>query len=83
MSPNASGPSGVYVRMKQGKHAEDIEIVVDIEVCESSEMKSRIATYNIDDSVQGIIVQLPIDELALTDEIVNSIAPEKDVDGLE
>jgi methylenetetrahydrofolate dehydrogenase (NADP+)/methenyltetrahydrofolate cyclohydrolase len=81
MSPNASGPSGVYVRMKH-RYAEDIQIVVDIEVCESSEMKSRIEAYNIDDAVQGIIVQLPIDEPSLTDEIVNTITPEKDVDGL-
>lgn len=81
MTPNASGPSGVYVRMKQ-HYAEDIEIVVDIEVSESSEMKNLIARYNEDVSVQGIIVQLPIDDPSLTDEIVNSIAPDKDIDGL-
>lgn len=81
MTPNATGPSGVYVRMKQ-HYAEDIEIVVDIEVSESSEMKNRIDVHNEDPSVQGIIVQLPIDDSSLTDEIVNSIAPEKDVDGL-
>ena len=81
MTPNASGPSGVYVRMKH-RYAEDIEIVVDVEVCESGDMKSRVAAHNADASIQGIIVQLPIDDSSLTDEIVNSIAPEKDIDGL-
>lgn len=81
MTPHASGPSGVYVRMKQ-RYAEDIKIVVDIEVSESSEMKNRIMIHNADPSVQGIIVQLPIDDTTLTDEIVNSISPDKDVDGL-
>ncbi len=81
MTPNASGPSGVYVRMKQ-HYAEDIEIVVDIILSESAEMKNLIIGFNEDQSVQGIIVQLPIDDSSLTDEIVNSIAPDKDVDGL-
>lgn len=81
MTPKAKEVIGVYVRGKQS-YAEDILIETVVEVCEQSDMPAAIERLNADQSVQGIIVQLPLDDTAGTDEIVNKIAPEKDVDGL-
>lgn len=81
MTPKAKEVIGVYVRGKQA-YAEDILIETVLEVCEQSDMPATIERLNADESVQGIIVQLPLDDPAGTDEVVNKIAPEKDVDGL-
>lgn len=81
MTPKAKEVIGVYVRGKQA-YAEDILIETQVEVCEQSDMLGVIERLNADESVQGIIVQLPLDNPSGTDEIVNKIAPQKDVDGL-
>lgn len=71
----------VYVRMKD-RYAHDIGVEMMVKKCTSSEMIDIIEHANADDSIQGIIVQLPLQNTADTDKIVQSIAPEKDVDGL-
>lgn len=81
MTPKADKAVGAYVHGKQA-YAGDILIDTVVEVCEQSEMAGVIHRLNADDSVQGIIVQLPLDDPSRTDEIVNNINPEKDVDGL-
>ncbi len=81
MTPSANNVIGAYVRGKQ-VYANDILIEVVVEVCEQSQMIETIERYNADDAVQGIIVQLPLDNAGQTDEIMNTIAPQKDVDGL-
>ncbi len=81
MTPSAPQSSTVYVRMKR-RYAKDILIDTVIEVCEAGQMQAAIERWNADDSVQGIIVQLPLDDITLTETVVNTIAPEKDVDGL-
>ena len=70
-----------YVRMK-GRYGDDILIETIVESLNEADMIAAIERYNQDDSVHGIIVQLPLDDPARTDEIVNMITPEKDVDGL-
>ncbi|MCL2451402.1 bifunctional 5,10-methylenetetrahydrofolate dehydrogenase/5,10-methenyltetrahydrofolate cyclohydrolase [Candidatus Saccharibacteria bacterium] len=70
-----------YVRLKKN-YGTDILIDVDIHKIPQTESKKLIAKLNADKSVHGIIVQLPMDNPEETDEIVNAIAPEKDVDGL-
>lgn len=70
-----------YVRMK-GRYGDDILIETVVESLNEDDMLVAIERYNRDDSVHGMIVQLPLDNPARTDEIVNTIAPEKDVDGL-
>ena len=70
-----------YVRLKQ-RYAEDILIETTIETMNESDMPAAIERHNADPSVYGIIVQLPLADTSLTDQIVNLIAPEKDVDGL-
>lgn len=70
-----------YVRMKIS-YGEDIMVDVEPHVVSQSDMPSLIARLNKDPSVHGIIIQLPLPDPARTDEIVNLVAPQKDVDAL-
>ena len=80
-STTASPVIDAYVRMKR-RYGDDILIETLVETLDEAEMPAAIERLNADESVHGIIVQLPLRDPALTDEIVNIIAPEKDVDGL-
>jgi methylenetetrahydrofolate dehydrogenase (NADP+) / methenyltetrahydrofolate cyclohydrolase len=80
-STSATSVIDTYVRMKQ-RYAEDILIETVVETLPESEMIAAIMRHNEDPKVHGIIVQLPLDDPSKTDEIVDQIAPEKDVDGL-
>jgi methylenetetrahydrofolate dehydrogenase (NADP+)/methenyltetrahydrofolate cyclohydrolase len=71
----------VYMRMKQ-RYGADILVDVDVHRVKQAEAKQLIRQLNKDDSVHGIIVQLPLKDPAETDEIVDLVAPEKDVDAL-
>jgi methylenetetrahydrofolate dehydrogenase (NADP+)/methenyltetrahydrofolate cyclohydrolase len=71
----------VYVRMKQ-QYGADILVDVDLHRVRQVEVPKLIEKLNADTSVHGIIVQLPLEDPAQTDEIVNLVAPEKDVDAL-
>lgn len=80
-STHASPVIDTYIRMKQ-RYGDEILIETVVETLEDDAMKPVIERYNTDPSVHGIIVQLPINDTNRTDEIVNAIAPEKDIDGL-
>ncbi len=70
-----------YVRMKQ-RYGHDILVDVDIYTPAPSEALQQITQLNEDSAVHGIIVQLPIaDELDI-DEVLQTVSPAKDVDGL-
>ena len=71
----------VYVRMKQ-KYGADILIDVDIHRVSQDKVPSLIKDLNEDKDVHGIIVQLPIERPEETEDIVNLVEPEKDVDAL-
>lgn len=71
----------VYMRMKT-KYGADILIDVDIHRVAQADVLRLIDQLNMDETVQGIIVQLPLEDQAETDTIVNAVAPNKDVDGL-
>src|SRR3989344_2881914 len=45
------------------------------------DLEVMISNFNSDDSIHGIIVQMPIPKDLDKDTIINKIAPEKDVDG--
>ncbi len=70
-----------YVRLKK-RYGADISIEVDIHRVTQAEVPALIETLNSDDTVHGIIVQLPLEDTSQTDEIVNLVAPDKDVDAL-
>lgn len=81
MSEHAGDVIEKYVSLKQA-YASDILIEVEVSTCSLDAMPAKITELNSDATVHGVIVQLPLDDPSKTDEIVNNIAPEKDVDGL-
>jgi len=70
-----------YVRLKMRYGA---EIGAEVEVVDTpqSEVLERIAKLNQDNTVHGIIVQLPLEDPTQNEEVLNAVALEKDVDGL-
>lgn len=71
----------VYMRKKQ-EYGADLGVAVDVHRIKQADAPRVIKELNEDDSVHGIIVQLPLEDPSQTDEIVNLVAPEKDVDAL-
>lgn len=70
-----------YVHLKQ-EYGEDVLVDVDVHKVDQSELLPTIQKLNGDDTVHGVIIQLPLADQSQTDEAVNAVAPEKDVDGL-
>lgn len=70
-----------YVALKQ-RYGEDILVDVELFRVTQPKMIPLIKKLNHDSSVSGIIVQLPLEDPSQTDEIVDAVAPEKDVDAL-
>lgn len=71
-----------YVGLKK-RYGEDIGVAVEeIFAQTAEEIIAAIENANSDDTVSGIIVQLPLVDSTRTDEVISKIAPEKDVDGL-
>ena len=68
-----------YVRLKQA-YVEDIGVAVSDVF--TKDVYGAILEANEDNSVSGIIVQLPLSDTSKTDEAVALISPAKDVDGL-
>ncbi|MEK7152508.1 MAG: bifunctional 5,10-methylenetetrahydrofolate dehydrogenase/5,10-methenyltetrahydrofolate cyclohydrolase [Patescibacteria group bacterium] len=71
----------VYMRLKQAYGA-DILVDVDIHRVKQDDAAAKIKELNADPGVQGIIVQLPLERPEETEQLVNLVAPEKDVDAL-
>ena len=80
----ADPASQVYVRNKVngclaiGMHSEKLEYPADVA---PQVVLKKIAEWNSDASVHGILVQLPLPPQFNEQEILEAIAPEKDVDG--
>jgi len=70
-----------YVRLKK-KYGADILVDVDTYQVKQSEITELIDRLNTDSTVHGIIIQLPIEDVSKTDEIINLVTPAKDVDSL-
>lgn len=73
--------SEAYINKKK-RYGADILIDVDLYHVKQAETAALLKKLNADDSVHGIIIQLPLADISQTDELVNLVAPEKDVDGL-
>ncbi len=71
----------LYVRLKQ-QYGADILIEVEVHRVDLTEVPKLLNMLNVDETVHGIIIQLPLEDPAKTDEIVNQVAPSKDVDAL-
>jgi len=70
-----------YVRLKK-RYGADILIDVDVHRVAEADIPGLLERLNADESVHGIIVQLPLNDPSRTDETVNLVAPHKDVDAL-
>lgn len=71
-----------YVNLKK-QYGDDIGVIVeDFYAKNTAEIREKILAANTDDSINGIIVQLPITERKKTDELTSLINAKKDVDGL-
>lgn len=70
-----------YMKLKK-QYGEDIEAIVEVVDIDQSEAIAEINKLNKDDSVKGIIVQLPLVDIKDTDKILATVDPSKDVDGL-
>jgi len=70
-----------FVRLKQ-VYGDDITIEVEVRRVKQAAIRETLAELNNEPTIHGIIVQLPLADPSETDEIVDLIAPEKDVDGL-
>ena len=70
-----------YMRLKCS-YGEDIAVEVDVYNLSDDELMGQIEKLNKDENVHGIIIQLPLANNAQTEEAINAVAPEKDVDGL-
>jgi methylenetetrahydrofolate dehydrogenase (NADP+)/methenyltetrahydrofolate cyclohydrolase len=70
-----------YMRLKQ-QYGSDILIDVDIHRVKQTGVESLLKKLNNDKTVHGVIVQLPLEDPTQTEEIVNMVAPGKDVDAL-
>lgn len=70
-----------YVRMKR-RYGEDILVQVDVHRPQPNEIIQVINDLNADTTVHGIIVQLPLANGVVIDDVLNTVSAEKDVDGL-
>ncbi|HRK40729.1 MAG TPA: bifunctional 5,10-methylenetetrahydrofolate dehydrogenase/5,10-methenyltetrahydrofolate cyclohydrolase [Candidatus Saccharibacteria bacterium] len=70
-----------YVRLKR-VYGEDILIDVELHTVSEDEALAWIDELNHDETVHGIIIQLPLADESRTDELLRAVSPEKDVDAL-
>lgn len=71
----------MYVRLKR-QYGADILIDVQDYVVQDDELFTVIDRLNQDETVHGIIVQLPLKNSAITDDVLARVDSHKDVDGL-
>jgi methylenetetrahydrofolate dehydrogenase (NADP+) / methenyltetrahydrofolate cyclohydrolase len=70
-----------YVRLKR-QYGSDIGVEVELHKINQEDAAQTLSGLNADSSVHGIIVQLPLQDVSQTEEIVNLVSPQKDVDSL-
>lgn len=70
-----------YMRLKQN-YGREIGVAVAVHTIEQAEAIETINMLNKDDSIHGIIVQIPLPDPAITTKTLNTVSPGKDVDGL-
>lgn len=70
-----------YVRLKK-QYGADIGVEVEIHTPQQGDSPELLDKLSNDETVHGIIVQLPLEDPTQTEKIVNMVAPEKDVDAL-
>jgi methylenetetrahydrofolate dehydrogenase (NADP+) / methenyltetrahydrofolate cyclohydrolase len=70
-----------YVSLKR-KYGDDIGAEVELHKTTQPDIPWLLKKLNSDETVHGIIIQLPLEDISATDNIVSLVAPQKDVDAL-
>lgn len=70
-----------YMHLKQ-RYGADILVDVEVHRVKQAGVQKILNTLSNDDDVHGIIVQLPLEDPSETDEVVEMVPAEKDVDAL-
>lgn len=70
-----------YVKLKR-QYGADIGVEVEVHNPEQADVPALLEKLNQDQSVHGIIIQLPLTDISETEKIVNLVASTKDVDAL-
>lgn len=70
-----------YVKLKKA-YGDDILVDVEEHFIPQEQALDVIKKLNADDTVTGMIVQLPLADPSQTSELLNAVDPQKDVDGL-
>ncbi len=70
-----------YMRLKQN-YGREVGVMVAVHTIEQAEAIDRIKELNNDETIHGIIVQIPLPDVAQTKKVLNTVIPAKDVDGL-
>lgn len=70
-----------YMKLKQA-YGEEVGIKVDVHTIDQSQVIETIDKLNADDTVHGIIVQIPLPDPSQTTEVLSAVSANKDVDGL-
>lgn len=78
---NSDRAVDIYMRLKTS-YGEDIGAEVAIYDVSQAKAREVIQQLNQDPKTHGIIVQLPLPDRSKTEEILDSVVPQKDVDGL-
>ncbi len=71
----------VYMRLKQ-RYGEEILVDVDVHRVDQAAVPALVEKLNADNTIHGIIIQLPLEDPSQTDDLTALVAPAKDVDGL-
>src|ERR1043166_8859394 len=77
--------SHIYINLKQkaaqeaGMEARDLKLPADLS---EDEVLETIRELNEDDSVDGLLVQLPLPDHLDETRVIEAIAPQKDIDGI-
>ncbi len=85
LTVNPGEASSIYINQKEkacGELGIDFKKQVFLETVSQDEIIDIIHKLNLDDSIDGILLQLPIPSHLNARDIINEIAPSKDVDGL-
>ena len=74
----------IIEKYMQLKRAYGADILIDVEIQKSTQenLAEAINEANADESVHGIIIQLPLEDSSHTQDILNLVDTKKDVDGL-
>jgi methylenetetrahydrofolate dehydrogenase (NADP+)/methenyltetrahydrofolate cyclohydrolase len=70
-----------FVRMKR-RYGEEIGVAVEQRRVEQKDLLDEVKQNNVDPTVHGVIIQLPLPDMSQSDAILNELDAAKDVDGL-